>query len=57
MCISHGLNQAYANAQVMGLDVDGTTALDLSAADAGTQINWSCAGGNVIAKFRPANCR
>jgi len=42
---------------VSPVGVDGTTPLNLSTADAGTQINWSCAGGNVIAKFRPANCR
>jgi len=42
---------------VSPVEADGTTALDLSAADAGTQINWSCADGTVIAKFRPANCR
>lgn len=43
---------------VSPVGVDGTTALDLSAANAGTQINWSCSLNNtVVAKFRPANCR
>jgi len=37
---------------------DGTTALNLSTADAGTQINWTCSlNGTVLAKYRPANCR
>ena len=37
---------------------DGTTAVDLSTANAGTQFSWSCAvGGTVDAKYRPANCR
>jgi len=37
---------------------DGTTAVDLSAAaSAGATINWSCTGGTVVAKYRPAACR
>ena len=37
---------------------DGTTALDLSAAAAGTQVNWTCdIGGTLEAKYRPGNCR
>lgn len=37
---------------------DGTTAVDLSTADAGTQFSWSCAlEGTVDPKYRPANCR
>ena len=38
---------------------DGTTALVLSeAANAGKQVSWSCAlGGDLPAKYRPANCR
>jgi len=41
------------------VEVDGTTALDLSAADAGTQINWRCGGTGttVLPKHLPANCR
>jgi type IV pilus assembly protein PilA len=35
-----------------------TSGSDLSAAaSAGQQISWSCTGGTVIAKYRPANCR
>jgi type IV pilus assembly protein PilA len=35
-----------------------TSGNDLSAvASAGQQISWSCTGGTVIAKYRPANCR
>lgn len=38
--------------------VDGTTALNLSTAAAGTQVNWTCSlNGTVLAKYRPANCR
>jgi len=39
---------------------DGTTAINLSTAAAGTQINWTCSinGTNPIdAKYRPGNCR
>lgn len=40
---------------------DGTTALDLSTAAAGTQVNWTCsidAAANALEdKYRPANCR
>jgi type IV pilus assembly protein PilA len=46
--------------EIVPVEADGTTALDLSAADAGTQVNWSCAAGantTVEAKYRPANCR
>ncbi len=42
------------------VQADGETALDLSEADAGTQINWVCnlEGTNPIeAKYRPGNCR
>lgn len=41
------------------VEADGTTALDLSAADAGTQINWRCGGTGttVQAKYLPGNCR
>jgi len=39
---------------------DGTTILDLSTADAGTQISWSCKlipATPVAQKYRPAACR
>nr|WP_286417096.1 pilin [Acinetobacter towneri] len=38
---------------------DGTTAVNLSTANAGTQVNWKCGGTgtNVDSKFLPANCR
>lgn len=39
---------------------DGTTALNLSTAAAGTQVNWTCdiAGTNPVdVKYRPASCR
>ena len=43
------------------VQADGATLLDLSlAANAGSQVNWSCnvaAGGTLISKYRPANCR
>ena len=42
---------------VAPVGADGTTALNLSTADAGTQVAWSCIGGLVLAKYRPANCR
>lgn len=33
------------------------TALNLSTANAGLQLTWDCTGGDVLAKYRPANCR
>lgn len=38
---------------------DGTTALNLSTANAGTQVNWRCGGTgtNIDSKYLPANCR
>ncbi|QOY62261.1 pilin [Lysobacter sp. H21R4] len=37
---------------------NGTTALNLSSAAAGTQVNWTCStGGTLAQKYRPANCR
>ncbi|WP_278438282.1 pilin [Pseudomonas oryzihabitans] len=37
---------------------DGSTAVDLSTAAAGTAVNWTCnANGTLAAKYRPANCR
>jgi type IV pilus assembly protein PilA len=37
---------------------NGTTAVDLQKAAAGTQISWTCGlNGTVLAKYRPANCR
>lgn len=42
---------------VSPVGADGTTALNLSTAAAGTQVAWSCTGGTVLAKYRPANCR
>jgi len=36
----------------------GAAAVDLSAAAAGTQVNWSCSlNGTLESKYRPANCR
>ena len=52
------LPAAEAGIDVTPVGVNGTTVLDLSAAAAGTQVNWTCAvGGTVKAKYRPANCR
>jgi type IV pilus assembly protein PilA len=52
---------ATANELVLTpVDVDGTTAVDLSTAAAGIQVNWSCSidGTNPLEdKYRPANCR
>ncbi|ABM19755.1 Fimbrial protein pilin [Marinobacter nauticus VT8] len=40
------------------VNADATAAVDLSAANAGTQVNWSCAlNGTLESKYRPANCR
>lgn len=43
------------------VQADGVTPVDLSAAAAGTQVNWTCAvdaGANPLEdKYRPANCR
>lgn len=37
---------------------NGTTAVDLSTAAAGTQVSWTCSlNGTLVAKYRPANCR
>lgn len=38
---------------------NGTTALNLKTADAGTVVNWQCGGTGttVLTKFLPANCR
>ena len=46
--------------EVKPVGADGTTAVDLSAAAAGTQINWVCApaaANPVKSKYLPANCR
>ncbi len=46
--------------EIKPVEADGTTALDLSTADAGTQINWVCAPAatnGVLAKYLPASCR
>ncbi len=43
---------------VTPVGADGTTALDLSAAAAGTQVSWSCKiNGTLVQKYRPAACR
>ena len=41
------------------VEADGTTALDLETADAGTQVNWQCGGEGteIDPKFLPSNCR
>ena len=41
------------------VQANGTTALNLSTAAAGQQINWKCGGtGTTLeSKYRPANCR
>lgn len=54
-----GVVPAAANTLLLTpVAADGTTAVDLSTANAGTQFSWSCAvGGTVDAKYRPANCR
>lgn len=40
------------------VQADGTTAMDLSAAESsGANINWTCTGGTLLAKYRPATCR
>ena len=46
--------------EIKPVAADGTTALDLSTAGAGTQINWVCASAatnGVLAKYLPASCR
>jgi len=41
------------------VDINGTSPLELNdVANAGKQVNWSCKiGGDLEAKYRPANCR
>src|SRR5690554_939046 len=52
---------ATANAvDIVPVGADGTTAVDLSTAAAGTQINWACKVGAtnpIEVKYLPANCR
>ena len=53
------LKSGANNLTINPVGVNGTTALNLKTADAGSVVNWQCGGTGttILAKYLPANCR